>query len=194
MKKYILGLIIGASSLGLAIPLLVQAASDSSTSAPASLNPSQACVQAMAARDGAQLSTFDIITQAQKTALKARQEALAAAATITDDVLRKDAVKKANDDFRATMKTAMDQAKTAQQSTADTLRAACGKGMGRMFGGEAEGFGPMMGKNFGGFGRGEKGDTGTADGQKGGRGKHMGWFGNGQTGNSGSQTSSTSAQ
>jgi hypothetical protein len=157
MKKYILGLIVGASSLGLAIPLFVQAASSSSgstTSKPASFNPTQACVQAMAARDENRLSNFDVVMQAEKTALQTRKNALTAAAAITDDVQRKDAVKKANDDFRAAMKTVMDQTKTAQQTTMETIRTACGRG-GGMFGGE--GLGPMMDKgDFGGFGRGEK--------------------------------------
>lgn len=156
MKKYILGLIVGASSLGLAIPIFVQAASSSSgstTSKPASFNPTQACVQALAARDQAKLTTMDSLLQARKSALQSRKDALTAAAAITDDVQRKDAVKKANDDFRAAMKTIMDQTKTAQQTTMDTIRTACGRG-GGIFG--AKGMGPMMGKDFGGFGRGEK--------------------------------------
>lgn len=145
MKKFLLGLIIGTSTLGIAVPLFAWAASSSASSESSSaranaFNPSQACVQALAARDQSELTNFDSIVLARKSALQARSAALSAAAAMADDVQRKDAVKKANDDFRTAMKTIMDQTKTAQQTNMDTLRTACGKG-GKMFGGEGFGRG-----------------------------------------------------
>lgn len=149
MKKLLLGLIIGASSLGLAIPLLTRASSSAASGDAASrpaFTPTQACVQAMASRDQAQLSVFDTLQQAQKEALQARKSALTLAATITDDVQRKDAVKKANDDFRTAMQNAMQQVQPSQQSTMDAVQTACGGKGGRMFKDSMGGFGgPMMG-------------------------------------------------
>lgn len=157
MKKLLLGLIVGASSLGIAIPLLTQASSSASGDAASrpAFTPTQACVQAMASRDQAQLSVFDTLQQAQKEALQARKTALTAAATIADDVQRKDAVKKANDDFRTAMQNAMQQVQPSQQSAMDAVQTACGGKGGRMFKGGMGGFGgPVMG----GFGGGPKMD------------------------------------
>ncbi len=155
MKKFTLGVITGVSSLALAVPLLAQissAATGSSTSAPNVADrpaPSQACVQALSAKDAAFLATIDVRTAAHKTAIQAHKTALDAAAAITDDAARKTAVQKAEEDFHTAMKAGMEQ--NQDQTVIEAIRAACGNALGIGFG-----HGPM-GKAFGHGGPGMKG-------------------------------------
>ncbi|MDD4318800.1 MAG: hypothetical protein PHW10_00525 [Candidatus Peribacteraceae bacterium] len=155
MKKFTLGVIAGASSLALAVPLVAQLASAasgvSSNAARTQPIPSQTCVEALADADGTQLSNMDTFFAAHKTALQARKDALTAAATITDDTQRQEAVKKANDDFR----TAMESQQDAMASARESVKTACGNagGFGMGFGAGSMGMrgnGPdMKGGNFG---------------------------------------------
>jgi hypothetical protein len=132
MKKFTLGVITGVSTLAFAVPLLAQvssAANGSSTSAPNAADrpaPSQACVQALSAKDDLFLSTVDAMTASQKTATQAHKAALVAAAAITDDAARKAAVQKAEEDFHTAMKAGMEQNQTAGQAVMEKIRTECG--------------------------------------------------------------------
>jgi len=152
--KFILGIVAGASSLALAAPFFVHAASSDVSSS--SFVPSQACVQALADSEAARLSSMDSMMELQKSALQAHKNALAAAATIADDTVRKDAVKKANEDFRAAVKAAHDQQPAAVQEAMTAVQTACG-GRGMGFTG---GFGQRMGGLMEKFG--ERGPKGAA--------------------------------
>ncbi len=148
MKKFTLGMIAGASSLAIAVPLIAQFASAASSTGSSSNArtlpiPTQACVQALAGLDDARLSSMDAMMAAEKQALKAQRDALAAAASIADDTKRQAAVQQANQDFRTAMQ-AMEQS-DAMKSAMDTVKSACGNagfGMGGMGMGM---FGGMMG-------------------------------------------------
>ncbi len=153
MKKFTLGVATGMTSLAIAIPLLAQGSLAASSSAAtgrttAANRPvaSQACIQAMAQKDDLFLSHIDAKTAAQKTATQAHKTALTAAAGIADDTQRKDALKKAEDDFRTAMQAVMDANKTDTTALMQTIRTACGNanGMGMGMGMH----GPMMGGNI----------------------------------------------
>jgi hypothetical protein len=150
-KKFLLGFATGAATLAVAVPLLAQVSSAADDSSVASKpGMTQACVQALAARDAAVLSGIDAMNAARKAAIQARQTALTAAAALTDEAARKAAVQKANQDFQAAMQAAR-KSNTAQQTAMDAVKTACGRGRGLMdddgMGGPGpRGNGPMIGK------------------------------------------------
>jgi hypothetical protein len=135
MKKFTLGAISGMTSLAIAVPLIAQvagAASGSSVSSAASAKPvrtppTQACVQAIAARDGAELSNADAMMAAHKAVLQAHQKAMEVAADIADETKRLEAVKQADNAMRSSMKAAMDAQPADIKTTMDAVRTACGK-------------------------------------------------------------------
>ncbi len=161
MKKFTLGMAAGATSLAVVIPLLAQMTSAASSDAASLAGtrslpvPTQACVQALVGRDAAQLSAIDDMTAARKTALQAHKDALAAAATLTDDTARQEAVSQANEAFRTTMQTVRDS--DAMQAARDAMQEECGNagmGFGNMMKfGNGGGMG-MMGGGRTGFHRG----------------------------------------
>lgn len=133
-NKFLLGAIAGASALIVAVPLIAELTSAQGSGAGSmSSIPSQACVQALVAKDTAVLSTIDAETAARKTALQAHQAALQKAAGLTDDAARQAAVKKANDDLRTAMKNAK-QSESDEKRAMDGVKAACGNRKHGMFG------------------------------------------------------------
>ncbi len=167
MNKFTLGAIAGATSLALAVPMLVQISSaatgDQTSSAglktrPVATPPSQACVLALVQRDGEFLSTIDAMIAEQKTATQTHKDALTAAAALTDEKARQDAVKKADDALRASMEAAR-KAQGDPKTQMDALKTACGDsmpmmGMGGPMGGDFHG-GPRGGKMGQMMGRGQ---------------------------------------
>ncbi len=146
-KQFTLGAIAGATSLLLAVPLFAQMSSaESSPSVMAAKTrpvPTQACILAMADHETTMLGTMDAMIATHKAAATAKRDALKAAAALTDDTARMEALKKAQESFRTAMETTM-QAK--DKTAMDALKTACGDaGMG--FGGHMKmGAGPQ-GKN-----------------------------------------------
>ncbi len=145
MKKFTLGVAAGMTSLAIAVPLLAQGTLAASsipaagrTTAANRPVPTQACIQAMAQKDELFLSHIDAMTSAQKTATQAHKAALTAAAGITDDTQRRDALKKAEDDFRTAMQAAIEANKADMDTLMQTIRTACGNtrglGMGLQYG------------------------------------------------------------
>ncbi len=144
-KSFLIGATAGATSLAIAVPLLAQMVSAASGTATTTADvlktrpvPSQACVQAMADQDGKFLANVDAMIAAQKAATKAHHDALVAAAAITDDTARGEAIKAAQEALR----TAMDAAFKADDKKADmdAMKTACGDSF-RFFGGPGMGGG-----------------------------------------------------
>ncbi len=142
--KIISGSLTGAVVLS-ALSLALAQSSSTPSSADTRPTPSQACVEALAGMDAAMLEDIDAMTTTHKTALQAHKDALTAAAAITDDAQRQDAVKKANEDIRMAMKTFMESHKDAHQAPMDAVKSACGdmgpRGMKMMHGPMMMGFG-----------------------------------------------------
>ncbi len=138
-------LTVAAASGALAIAIVVPALAQTSDTKPSVV--SQACVQALVARDTAELTEIDAMTAAHKSAIQAHKTALTAALALTDDTARKAAVKKANDDMKTAMKAAMEAQKSTHQATMDAVKTACGRGMG--MGMRDEGMGKVMGRKGG---------------------------------------------
>ncbi|MFA6523169.1 MAG: hypothetical protein WCS85_02270 [Candidatus Peribacteraceae bacterium] len=153
MKKFTIGAIVGATSLAVAFPLLAQfagaAESTTQTTPPERPVQTQACVQALASRDDATLSGIDALIAAQKSATLAHRDALTAAAALTDDTARQEAVQKADEAFRTAMDTAR-KANTAEQTAMEAVKTACGDagfgGRGMMGFGQMEGRGGQHGQ------------------------------------------------
>lgn len=122
MNKFTLGAGAGALSLLIAVPVFAQGVGATS-SKKGRTAPSQTCVLAMADYETTMLSNIDARTAAHKAAATAKRDALKAAAALTDDTARMDALKKAQEDFRTAMEAMM---KTKDQAAMDTLKAACG--------------------------------------------------------------------
>lgn len=159
-KSFILGATAGATSLAIAVPLLAQLVSAASGTATTTADvlktrpvPSQVCVQAMADQDTKFLANVDAMITTQKAATKAHHDALVAAAAITDDTARGEAIKAAQEALR----TAMDAAFKADDKKAEmeAMKTACGDNhffmMGGHMGGPGMKFevrmdGPMGGK------------------------------------------------
>lgn len=123
-NKFTLGVIAGMSTLSLAVPVLAQMTSaqmaDQATiqtsSAPADKpfffekrapDTTQAGVQTMIDHDTKFLANIDAMTALQKTAIQARITALTAAASITDDTQRAEAVKAAHEAYRSAIEAAV---------------------------------------------------------------------------------------
>jgi hypothetical protein len=135
--KFLLGALAGASALIVGIPLVAQlssAQSAPSAGGASSSVPSQACVEALVARDDAFLATIDADTAARKSAIQAHEAALKAAAAITDDAQREAAVQKANVDLRTALQNAK-QAEGNEKTVMDNVKSACGDIQGLGFGG-----------------------------------------------------------
>ncbi len=124
-NKFLIGAVSGISALALGVGTLAQVAgaatpaTGSTASATATTGkfggffakhgvPTQADVQTMIDHDTAFLANVDAMVSVAKTATQAHKDALTAAAALTDDTAREAALKKANEDFRATMKAAID--------------------------------------------------------------------------------------
>lgn len=151
MKKFVLGAIAGFSTIALAAPLFAQGTANTTNTPATDVIPSQACIEALASQESEQLSRIDAMITAQKDAMSVHQAALKVAAGITDDDERQAAVKKANDIFRASMKSMMEsqEDRTTQR---EALRTACGdyRAFGMGFGmGMGMGKGPMDGHRNG---------------------------------------------
>jgi hypothetical protein len=140
-KKFITGAASGLA-VALAIPAFAQVSGGvtSSTAAMPSDPPSmmrmqrnftQEDIQKMIERDDAFLANIDAVIGAQKTATQSHRAALTAAASITDDTERQEAVQKAHEDMR----TAMEAFITAHPEIKDM-------GMMMHFGGKGPGRGP----------------------------------------------------
>jgi predicted component of type VI protein secretion system len=147
MNKFALGVGTGIVSLAVAIPVIAQvslaASSDNAaanTSGKTRPIPTQACVQALATKEGSALSSMDAMNAARKAALQAHNDALDVAASITDDTARQAALKAANDALREAMKASMESQKDSMKSSMDAIKSACGDSMPMMFG-----RGPMKG-------------------------------------------------
>lgn len=116
LNKFTLGAVAGIAALALAVPILAQissaqvsSASTTTSSSPSFTRPipTQQQVTDMAAKDAAYLKNIDAMVTIQKSATQTHEDALTAAASITDDTARQAAVKKANDDERTTIQNAM---------------------------------------------------------------------------------------
>ncbi len=117
MNKFTLGAMTGMASLALAVPILAQVSAaqttDSGVSAawtkpPHELSATVENVQEMITRDNAFLSHINEIVSIQKSAKEAHLAALTAAASMTDDTQRADAVRAAHEAERTAMKNAME--------------------------------------------------------------------------------------
>jgi hypothetical protein len=117
-NKFTLGIIAGMSSLALAVPVVAQIASAATdtpmtgmtTSADAGrVRPEfkQPTLQEMIDNDTALLGSVDSMVTTLKAATTAHKVALTAAVSLTGTA-QQDAIKKANEDFRTAMKTAME--------------------------------------------------------------------------------------
>ena len=128
MKKFTLGVITGASSLLVAVPILAQVSSAQSTMSDPALSdrpvPSQACLTALVAKEDAVLADMETHAAERKAAALAHRDALAAAATITEGVERGEAFRTAQEAFHASMM-AVDH--DAMKATMDAVREACGE-------------------------------------------------------------------
>ncbi|MFH0851978.1 MAG: hypothetical protein V1876_04490, partial [Candidatus Peregrinibacteria bacterium] len=224
MNKFTLGAIAGIATLTLAVPLLAQissAADTTVTSAAATSKPpftrpapTQQQVQDMAARDAAFLKNIDALMDIQKRAVQAHQDALTAAASIADDLLRRDAVQKADEDERTAIQSALTAAPDLQSAMMPFGQA---QGLRPFGGGRGHGEGKdgpgMMGRgpNVGNFaaklGMTEAELKAALDGGKtieqiatekgvtlparmGGKGRHGGWMGRGPSDEAAESTSS----
>ena len=140
MNKFAIGAATGAVSLLVAVPLFSQIAGAQSVSSAAKLSaktrpvPTQTCVLAMADHETAMLSNIDAMIAAHKAAATAKRDALKAAAALTDDTARMEALKAAQEAFR----TAMESTMKPKNAAMTTLKTACGDsfgiGMGHMGG------------------------------------------------------------
>lgn len=148
MKKFTLGVMAGASSLLVAVPLLATLSSAQSSISSSTTTggerpiPSQACVSALAAQEDFMLSNMDAMHATHKTTMTAHRDALTAAAAITDDTARQEALKTAHEAMRTAMEAAMESAPDPT-ATMEAVRDACGDMF--MFHG---GKGMKMGKMF----------------------------------------------
>ncbi len=135
----------------------VFAQSSASANAPASTRsaPTQACVQAMVAKESAILSNFDAMNAARKAAMQAHKDALAAAALLTDDAARQAAIQKANDDMNTAMKNSMTANAAQEKTLMDAVRSACGNSLG--FHGGMKGMEGVGSSMRGGRGHGKRG-------------------------------------
>jgi len=142
-NKFMLGAVSGIAALTAAVPLLAQvtnaqtpadtpSAPDPSLTAQAKAPLTVEQIQQMITHDDAFLANIDAAVTVQKAATQAHRDALASAATITDDTTRQEAVRKANEAYR----TAIQDAIAAHPDLKEALR-----------------FGPMGGHGFGEHGR-----------------------------------------
>lgn len=102
MKPFTVGIITGMASLAVAVPLLagVAGAQANKTTTATRPVPSQACAVAMADVEDVRLRTMDQMITVQKEAIQQRATALRAAAALTDDTARAEALQKLHADMR----------------------------------------------------------------------------------------------
>jgi hypothetical protein len=104
MNKFTLGVVSGASSLALAIPLFAQISSaQTAASSVANANrpvPTQECLTAMVAMEDYHLEHFDAKTSDHKAQMQAHRDAMNTAAKITDEAARKAALENAHGEMR----------------------------------------------------------------------------------------------
>lgn len=156
--KYAFGTVVGISSLIL-VPILATAASSASgtkLNADTRPVPSQQCLQAQVAAHDLMATNQEETQAARQAAMKTYRDAIAAAAQITDDAARQEAVQAARDALRTAMQNLMPNQTDAMKTAMQAVRDACGGakggfGMGMGFKG---GFGPMMEGRRGGKGMG----------------------------------------
>ncbi len=141
MKTLAIRALVGATSLAFAIPLVGAQGITPSADRPA---PTQQCVQAMANAEAIHFSQFDSQSARQKQFVKMRSDGLAAAAAITDDAARKQALKDLHTQIKAARDAAGDERSAELKAAHEAVKAACGD-LGRK--------GPG-GKHFGGARRG----------------------------------------
>lgn len=155
MKSFTKGFAAGATALAVGVPLMAQmafaASGDAATSSSAAAIaadtrplPTQACVQAMADLETAHLAGFDQDSAERKAKMLARRDALVAAAAITDDAQRAEAMKAAHESMKPTEERTVP---AAIQTAMDAVKTACGDTM--MFKGGRGG--PMGGHHGGPF-------------------------------------------
>ncbi len=113
MNKFTLGAVAGMTTLLIAVPLAAQFAG--AQSASSALNKmymkngtiTQEQVQEMITHTDTMLQNIDAITAAHKSAMQTLKTALTAAAAMTDDTQRAEAVKAAHDAMRTSMEASM---------------------------------------------------------------------------------------
>jgi hypothetical protein len=106
-KNVFIGLGVGLTTLAVAIPVFAQMSGTGSAfhfGAPLT----QADVQTLIQKDDAFLANIDAFVETGKAAMQAHKQALTDASSLTDSAAIQAAVKKANDDMRASMKAALD--------------------------------------------------------------------------------------
>ncbi len=91
----------------------------SSESAP---ELTQCTFAALDKKDTAEVTAHEAFDAGAKTALSTRKTAITAALALTDATARKDAVKKAQEDFKASIKTLNQTMRTAQRATQQTFK------------------------------------------------------------------------
>lgn len=127
-KSFTYGAIAGATSLAIALPMLAQFASAATATTDTKMNsrpvPTQACILALAERDTAFLANVDAMIAAQKAATIAHRDALTAAAAMTSDADRQEALKKAHEDMQTAMKAAFGTQDRSAEMAA--MKTACG--------------------------------------------------------------------
>lgn len=164
-KTYALSAVAGLTVLAIAMPAFAQSASTDATTGKTRPVPTQACVQAMVTNESLMMQAMDTKQAGLKVAQLAHLNALKAAAALTDETARRDALKKANEDMKTAMQTLM-QPSADMQATRDALKTACGTASGEPGG---------LGMRDGGPGRG--GMMGAKGGAPGVIGKFKGMFG-----------------
>lgn len=131
MKSFTKGFAAGATALAVGVPLMAQMALAASADQVASEaadaenrpSPSQPCTEAMAHLASAHVDVFDEMSKARKEKMIAHRDALVAAAAITDDAQRAQALKDAHEEMRASKEK---EVPAAVQTAMDEVRAACG--------------------------------------------------------------------
>lgn len=126
MNKFRLGIITGMSSLVVAVPLLAVGANAQSASSTdtTQIVPTQQCVETLASIEQMRLDQFDLMNTKRKEAMQSRLNQLKAAAVISDDTARKDALAAIRDSIKDTRDDLepSDEMKTAMEA----VKAACG--------------------------------------------------------------------
>lgn len=110
-----------ATLLAASVPAFAQQSQNANRPAP-----STECIEAMAAKSDVFLADIDAKVAAKKSAMQTRKDALLAAAALTDDAARTDAVKKANEAFRNSMKSLRESQSTERKAAIEAVKAACG--------------------------------------------------------------------
>ncbi len=111
-NKFLLGAASGITTLMLAVPVLAQVSGAQETgdaaAFPVRAPLSQENIQTLIDRDTALLANIDAMVTLQKSAVQMRLNALTAAASITDETARQEAVQAAEKAYRTTMQDALE--------------------------------------------------------------------------------------